>query len=206
MVALPTPARDATSSIDIPAMPRSASSSSAAAMMARSACSLRGRPRCGAAPSTLPAPPAPTPPPTLPAPATPPALLVLTGSPSPLCPDVLCPDVPGSSVIPASLGLLASRNSTPLDNVQLRGHPKRTVPYFYFEGHHAVAPHAGRVQPITVAATNVPACSLCPEAAHSLVSRRLAAGAAAPHPPHPVPPQFHRRIRPPSHAAATPGP
>ena len=32
--------------MDIPATPRSASSSSAAAMIARSACSLRGRPRC----------------------------------------------------------------------------------------------------------------------------------------------------------------
>src|ERR1700761_4745640 len=109
MVALPTPARDATSSIDIPAMPRSASSSSAAAMIARPAGSLRGRPRCGAGVSgaTAPFPPAwpgPTaawPAPTvsltlaarpgLLAPATPPALLVLTGSPIPVLPGLITP-------------------------------------------------------------------------------------------------------------------
>src|SRR6202012_2679298 len=116
MVALPTPARDATSSIDIPAMPRSASSSSAAAMIARPAGSLRGRPRCGAggsgatapSPPAWPAPtaawPAPTaawPAPTvsltlaarpgLLAPATPPALLVLTGSPIPVLPVLITP-------------------------------------------------------------------------------------------------------------------
>src|SRR5580704_7529365 len=94
MVALPTPARDATSSIDIPSIPRSASSSSAAAMIARSACSLRGRPRCGAAPPGGPggtAPPDAAPPggvasslPAWLAPATPPALFVLTGSPIPV--------------------------------------------------------------------------------------------------------------------------
>ena len=60
MVALPTPARDATSSMDMPATPRSASSSSAAVMIARSACSLRGRPRCGAPPAPA-APPVPWP-------------------------------------------------------------------------------------------------------------------------------------------------
>src|ERR1700674_3088188 len=45
MVALATPARDATSSLDSPCRPRSARSSVAARKIARSASSLRGRPR-----------------------------------------------------------------------------------------------------------------------------------------------------------------
>src|ERR1035441_6620984 len=45
MVVLATPARDATSSMDSPCRPRSARSSVAARKIARSASSLRGRPR-----------------------------------------------------------------------------------------------------------------------------------------------------------------
>jgi hypothetical protein len=40
------------------------------------------------------------------------------------------------------------------------GNPKRTVSYFYFEGHHAAVTHAGPVQPITIVATSVSACFL----------------------------------------------
>src|SRR5450631_2576623 len=53
MVVFPTPARAATSSIDIASRPRSASSSRVAAKMARSASALRGRPR-GAPPGISP--------------------------------------------------------------------------------------------------------------------------------------------------------
>src|SRR5690242_20848756 len=57
MVVFPTPARAATSSMDIAASPRSASRSAVAVRIARSASALRGRPR-GAPPAGPDTPPA----------------------------------------------------------------------------------------------------------------------------------------------------
>src|ERR1700753_2630829 len=177
MVALPTPARDATSSIDIPSMPRSASSSSAAAMIARSACSLRGRPRCGAAPPGGPGGTAPpggpggtatpgTAPPgavasSLPAwlaPTTPPALFVLTGSPIPV---LLVANYP---IWPAGISVrLVLFNAEDIRNDPFR--------IFISKDHQPAVARAGRLKPITIVAINVPACPLRPKGSPELLLR-----------------------------------